>query len=274
MAEKKAVKEKEKKAGKAEPKPPKGVSAKRQSDSKPAAKAGKPLERRKEPKPSKRQEKPSEEPRPEEKPTKPKPSYPGKILTFGRWDTSEVTVEDPGLAGYINLDPIVVPRTSGKFSNTPFHKEKVNITERFMNRLMVPGHRGKKHKLTSGHCVGNTVGLYNDMKEALEIIEKKTGKNPFQVLVVAIENSSLLEEVASYRLGGIIARQAVLVSPQRRLDLALRHLTQGIYRTSFRSRQSLAGVIADELIAASNNDPKSFAVSERNRMEKEAEGAR
>jgi ribosomal protein S7 len=33
-------------------------------------------------------------------------------------------------------------------------------------------------------------------------------------------------------------------------------------------------VIADELIAASNNDPKSFAVSERNRMEKEAEGAR
>jgi small subunit ribosomal protein S7 len=139
---------------------------------------------------------------------------------------------------------------------------------------MVSGHRGKKHKITSGPNVGKTPRLYNTIKEAFIIIEKRTNQNPVQVLVGAIENSALLEEVASYRLGGIIARNSVIASPQRRLDLALRHLTQGIFRSSFRRKKSLAAVIAEDLIAAYNNDSKSFAVSERNRIEKEAEGAR
>jgi small subunit ribosomal protein S7 len=150
----------------------------------------------------------------------------------------------------------------------------MHLIERFMNKLMVSGHRGKKHKITSGPNVGKTARLYNTMKNALEIIEKKTNKNPVQVMVTAVENSALLEEVASYRLGGIIARNSVISSPQRRLDIALRHLSQGIFRASFRSKQSLASVIATEMIAASENDNKSFAVSERNRIEREAEGAR
>ena len=197
-----------------------------------------------------------------------------KILIFNRWDLSEVRVEDPGLVNYINLTPVVVPRSGGKYATTAFHKNKMNIVERFMNKLMVPGHRGKKHKITSGRCVGNTVGLYNDMKKAFETIERKTNKNPVQVLVRAIENSAMLEEVAAYRMGGIIARQAVVVAPQRRLDLALRYLTQGIYKNSFKSRSKLPDVIANELLAAYNSDPKAFAIQERNRIEKEAEGAR
>ena len=46
-----------------------------------------------------------------------------------------------------------------------------------MNRLMNTGHRGKKHKLTSGHHVGNTEVLYNYVKDAFQIIEKRTKKN-------------------------------------------------------------------------------------------------
>jgi small subunit ribosomal protein S7 len=197
-----------------------------------------------------------------------------KILLFNRWDTLEVKINDPGLRNQINLEPIIVPRTDGKFTTKQKDKRKMSIVERFMNKVMVPGHRGKKHKLTSGHFPGNTVTIYNSVKEAFDIIEKKTKKNPAQVLVEAIENSALLEEVASYRLGGIIARNAVIVSPQRRLDIALRHLTQGIYKTSFKNKSPLSHVIADELIAASKNDSKAFAVQERNRIEKEAEGAR
>jgi small subunit ribosomal protein S7 len=198
----------------------------------------------------------------------------GKILIFNRWDLSEVKVEDPGLVNYINLEPVIVPRSGGKHATTAFHKNKMNIVERFMNKLMVPGHRGRKHKRTSGRCVGHTVGLYNDMKEALAIIEKRTGKNPVQVLVGAIENGALMEEVAAYRMGGIIARQAVVVAPQRRLDMSLRHLTQGIYKSKFKSKIPLPEVIANELMAAYSADPKSFAIQERNRIEKEAEGAR
>lgn len=196
-----------------------------------------------------------------------------KLLLFNRWDLSGVKIEDAGLRNYINLTPIVVPRTSGRFT-TDFNKNRMNIVERLMNKLMVPGHRGKKHKLSSGRCPASTNAIYLSVKKALEIIEKRTKTNPVQVLVRAIENSAMLEEIASYRLGGIIARQAVITSPQRRVDLALRHLTQGIYKSGFKSKRSFAEVIADELIAASNNDPKSFAIQERTRAEREAEGAR
>jgi small subunit ribosomal protein S7 len=274
MAAKKPAKKRE---ARANPQKKESKPAGPKKKEKPRPAAGKKPENRKpeKPRPEERKSAPEKPMKPEQVKEKPaKPAYRVKPLLFGRWDMSEVRVSDPGLAGHINLDPVIVPRTSGKFAGMPFHKSRMNIAERFMNRLMVPGHRGKKHKLTSGICVGNSVGLYNDMKLALEILGKKTGKNPMQVLVLALENSSLLEEVASYRMGGIIARQAVLVSPQRRLDLALRHLTQGIYRKSFRNRKPLSEVIAEEILAAYNRESSSFAISERNRIEKEAEGAR
>jgi small subunit ribosomal protein S7 len=197
-----------------------------------------------------------------------------KLLLFNRWDLTDVKVDDPGLRRHINLNPIVIPRSGGRHAPKPFQKEKISIVERLMNKLMVSGHRGKKHKLSSGHQVGDTQGLYKTIKNAFEIIEKRTKKNPVQVLVQAIENSALLEEIASYRLGGIIARSSVVVSPQRRIDIALRHISQGIQKVSFKNKKSLAEVISDELIAASNNDSKSYAVQERNRIEREAEGAR
>jgi small subunit ribosomal protein S7 len=197
-----------------------------------------------------------------------------KILLFNKWDTTQVKVSDAGLRNQINLEPIIVPRTDGRYTTRQKDKRKMSIVERFMNKTMVPGHRGKKHKITSGRLPGNTITVYNSVKEAFEAVEKKTKKNPVQVLVDAVENSALLEEVASYRLGGIIARNAVIISPQRRLDLALRHLTQGIYKVSFSNKATFSQVIAEELIAASNNDSKSFAIQERNRVEKEAEGAR
>lgn len=197
-----------------------------------------------------------------------------KILLFNRWDLSGVVVEDAGLNRQINLRPLIVPRTGGRYATEGMHKNEVNIVERLINKLMVPGHTGKKHKITSGKCPGSTQALYKAMKEAFEIIEKKTGKNPVQVLVKAIESSAVLEEVAAYRLGGIIARKAVIVSPRRRLDLSLKFLAQGIYRKKFKKSKRLPAVIADELIDAAAGDTKSLAVSEKNRLEREAEGAR
>jgi small subunit ribosomal protein S7 len=75
-------------------------------------------------------------------------------------------------------------------------------------------------------------------------------------------------------MGGMIARKAVITSPQRRLDLALRYITQGIFRSSFKKKTDLPNAIANELMAIYNNDNKSLAIRERNRLEKEAEGAR
>ncbi len=195
-------------------------------------------------------------------------------LVFGKWSTKDVVVEDPGLVRYINLKPVYVPRSAGRFTRSGIHKEKINIIERFINKLYVAGHRGKKHKLTSGVNVGKYQMLYKNIKEAFEIIEKKTKKNPVQVLVKAIENAALYEEVVGYRVGGIIARKAVVTSPQRRLDVALRLIAQDIQSSAFKSKKKLSQVIADEIIEIYNNDSRNNVIRERARIEKEAEGAR
>lgn len=197
-----------------------------------------------------------------------------KMLLFNKWDLGEVKVEDAGLERHINLSPFIVPRTSGRFTQLTIRKKHMSIVERFMNKLMIPGHKGKKHKLTSGRCCGNIATIYKAVEEAFSIIHQKTKKNPVEVLVRAIENSAMLEEIAAYRLGGIIARRAVITSPQRRVDVALRHLTQGVYNSGFKSRKGFPEAIAEELILAANGDKKSFAISERMRVEREAEGAR
>ena len=195
------------------------------------------------------------------------------MLLFGRWNTGDLSVEDPGLAKYINLKPIVVPRTYGRKSGD-FRKNEMNIVERFMNKLQVTGHTGKRHKRTSGMFTGNYQTIMRETEKAFEIIEEKTKKNPVQTLVNAIEKSALYEEIAAYQLGGIIARKAVITSPQRRIDLALRLITQGIYKSTFKNRKTLGEVIAFDLIAIANEDPKTLPIRERNRIEKEAEGAR
>ncbi|RLI99400.1 MAG: 30S ribosomal protein S7 [Candidatus Aenigmatarchaeota archaeon] len=196
------------------------------------------------------------------------------MMLFGRWDLSQVKVEDPGLVRYINLAPVFVPRTCGRFSTNNVYKTKISIVERFINKLYVSGHRGKKHKLTSGRNVGKSQMLYNTVKKAFEIIEQRTKQNPVQVLVKAIENAALYEEVVGYRVGGIIARKAVVTSPQRRVDVALRLIAQNIQSVAFKNKKSLEEVIADELISIYNNDTRNNVIRERLRIEKEAEGAR
>jgi small subunit ribosomal protein S7 len=196
------------------------------------------------------------------------------VLLFNRWDFTGVEIRDLGLKKYMNLTPVVVPKTSGKYGTVSIHKAKMSIIERFITKLFVPGHRGKKHKLTSGHVVGNYQRVYNAISDAFDIIEKRTKKSPIQVLVSAIENGALYEEVMGYRVGGIIARKAVIVSPQRRLDVALKLIAQNIFSKAFHSKKTFPEVIAEELIELANNDQRNNVIRERQRIEKEAEGAR
>lgn len=197
-----------------------------------------------------------------------------EIKIFGKW-SSKVEVKDLGLKRYINLKPKISPRSCGRYAKTQFYKSEMHIVERLITHLMVPGHRGKKHVLSSGRVVGKYITTYNLVKKAFERIENKLGLNPIEVLVRAVENTALREEIAAYQVGGIIVRKAVVTSPQRRVDLALRHLAQAAYRKAFGKKLSMVDALADELIAAYNNDAsKSEAVREKERIEKEAEGSR
>ncbi len=192
---------------------------------------------------------------------------------FGIWDTSEVEVRDPSLKAYINLKPVLVPHTMGRHTK-PFGKAEVNIVERLINKVMVTGHEGKKHKRTSGRNTGKKLLAASLVKEALMIVEKRTKKNPIQVLVDALINAGPREETTRLKYGGIAYHQSVDVAPQRRLDEALRFIANGAARQAFKSKKSYAEALADEIIAAANYDLKCYSIAKKEEIERVAKAAR
>ncbi len=196
-----------------------------------------------------------------------------ELKLFGIWDTSKVEVVDLGLKRYINLNPILVPKTSGRNVKIRFHKSKNPIVERLINKLMIPGHKGKKHRLTSYRCTGK-LKSYDIVKEAFKKIEKKTNMNPVSVFIKALENSAPREEITTIEYGGARYPQAVDCSPQRRIDIALRMMVQGAYGKSFNSKRKITDTLADEIINAYNNDNKSNAIAKKNELERQSDSAR
>jgi small subunit ribosomal protein S7 len=194
------------------------------------------------------------------------------IKLFGKWD-SDVKVNDIGIRGYINLEPRYLPRSAG-IHRQRFHKSGMHIIERLATHLTVTGHTGKRHRVTSGKFGGRMYNSLDVVERALSIIEKKENKNPIQVLIDAIQNAAVREEIISYQLGSIIAREAVITAPQRRIDKALRFFAQGAYKKSFNKKKSFADALADEIIAAARGSGDSYAVKEKERIEREAGGAR
>lgn len=194
---------------------------------------------------------------------------------FDRWETEDVEVKDPGLKDYIKMDGMLAPiRSHGRHASERFEKSDVHLVERLMNHLMGPGHRGKKHKISSGKCGGNYQKIYKIMKDALREIEDRTDENPAEVLLGAVEKTALREEVSSYQVGSIIRRKAVITSPQRRVDLSLRHMAQGAYSNSVGSAKPMYKCLADEILAAYKGNRDSYAVRQKERLEREAAGAR
>jgi small subunit ribosomal protein S7 len=183
-------------------------------------------------------------------------------LLFSKW-SPEVEIRDPGLERYISLAQIYVLHTMGRHEHHKFHKSRLNIIERLINNLMRPGkNSGKK-----GRAI-------NFVKNAFEIIHLRTGQNPVQVLVQAVENSAPCEDTTRISYGGIAYHQAVDISPQRRIDLALRFITEGSIKAAFNNPRPFEECLAEELILAANKDTGSHAQQKRNEMERVARHAR
>ncbi|MED5485327.1 MAG: 30S ribosomal protein S7, partial [Candidatus Thermoplasmatota archaeon] len=184
-------------------------------------------------------------------------------LVFGKWDSSEITCADPGLAKYINLKQVGTPHTGGKHANTWFGKSKLSLSERYINNLMRTGkYTGKKQSAAKA------------FKGALDIINEKTGQNPLQTFVDAIINSAQREEITRIRFGAVSQPKAVDSSPSRRLDTAIRNLAKGATQGTSKSKRSLKDCIVNELIKASNGDATSFAISKKEEIERIAASAR
>ena len=197
-----------------------------------------------------------------------------EIKLFGKWSVDGIKVSDIGLKPYINLSPRFVIKTGGRNAKSRFHKSYYNIVERLMNKLMIPGHRSKKHKLTSGRCTGKAVKVYNIVERALELVEKKTNMNPIGILVKAIENSATREEVITIEYGGAKYPKAGECAPQRRIDLTLRIMTQNSYQKSFNSKKSIEKTLADEIVFAYEKNSNSAAIQKKLEIERQADSSR
>ena len=190
-------------------------------------------------------------------------TQPAEIKLFQKWSFKEITVKDIGLQRYLNLTPMVAPHSMGRHEHQRFRKAKVNIVERLINGLMRSGkNAGKKAKAT------------NIVKEAFEIINVRTGKNPVEILVQAVENSSPCEDTTRISMGGVVYHLSVDVAPQRRIDLSLRHITEGARAQSINNPRSIQETLADDLVLAANKDIKSAAIAKRNEIERVAQSSR
>ena len=161
---------------------------------------------------------------------------------FDLYDLSKIKIEDPGLKKVINLKPKLILKSQGR-NVQKLGQTKINVVERLMNKLATAGHRGKKHRIEKGNATGKYSKNMKIVLEALKIIEKKTNKNPVQVLVTAIEKSAPRDEITVIEYGGARYPQAVDVSPLRRVNLAIKHLIHGAStELLIRKKQLLRGL--------------------------------
>lgn len=196
-----------------------------------------------------------------------------KFKIFDVYETEEIKIEDPGLKQFINLQPKLILKSHGR-NTQKFGQTKVNILERLMNRIGVSGHRGKKHKIGKGNATGKYSKNMKIVLNAFKMIEKKTQKNPIAVLIKAIENSAPRDGITVIEYGGARYPQAVDISPLRRVNLALRWITQGASDKAFNKKKNITEGLAEEIMLAAEKNGESFAFRKKNESEKQADSAR
>ncbi len=198
------------------------------------------------------------------------------IKLFNKWSFENIEVKDWTLENYINLRPVIIPHTAGRHEHKRFWKTtKISVIERFVNRLLAPGFIGSKikgHK--SSYSSGKKSKLLRNLENAFTLLELNIGKNPIQVLIDAICNAAPREETTRIAMGGRSYASAVDVSPQRRVDLAIKYLVQAIGSSSHSSERPFAANISRELTLASRGNIESKAIKRKDEVERIAVSAR
>uniref|UniRef100_A0A663FII6 Ribosomal protein S5 n=2 Tax=Accipitrinae TaxID=8955 RepID=A0A663FII6_AQUCH len=99
-------------------------------------------------------------------------------------------------------------------------------------------------------------------------------QNPLQVLVNAIINSGPREDSTRIGRAGTVRRQAVDVSPLRRVNQAIWLLCTGAREAAFRNIKTIAECLADELINAAKGSSNSYAIKKKDELERVAKSNR
>lgn len=185
---------------------------------------------------------------------------------FNRWTFDDVDVEDISLQDYIAIKGnkvVYTPHTAGRYARKRFRKAQCPVVERLACCMMQHGRNsGKKAK------------AMRIVRSTLEIIYLLTDQNPIQVLVNAIINSGPREDSTRVGSAGVVRRQAVDMSPFRRVNYALYLITTGAREAAFRNIKTISECLADEIINAAKGSSNSYAIKKKDEIERVAKANR
>lgn len=129
------------------------------------------------------------------------------------------------------------------------------VVTKLINNIMLDGKKGVAQNIVYG---------------AFEIVAEKTGKDPLEVFLQAMENIMPVLEVKARRVGGATYQVPMEVRPERRQTLGLRWLT--IYSRQ-RSERTMKERLANEIMDAVNNLGSSIKKKEETHKMAEANRA-
>lgn len=112
------------------------------------------------------------------------------------------------------------------------------------------------------------------VRHTLELIHVLTDQNPVQLLVDAVINSGPREDSTRVGSAGAVKRQAVDVSPFRRVNYALYLMAMGARESAFRNVKTIAECLADEIINAARGSSNSYAIKKKDEIERVAKANR
>jgi small subunit ribosomal protein S5e len=189
-----------------------------------------------------------------------------EVKLFGKWSFDDVEVNDISLEDYLAVKTKYArftAHTAGRYQKRRFRKAQCPIVERLTNSLMMHGRNNGK-KLMAARIVSH----------AFDIVHLLTDQNPIQVLVDAIINGGPREDATRIGSAGVVRRQAVDVSPLRRVNQAIWLITTGAREASFRNIKTIPECLADELINAAKGSSNSYAIKKKDEIERVAKANR
>ena len=187
---------------------------------------------------------------------------------FSKWSYDDIKIEDPCFIDYIAVkstkSQVYIPHTAGRYQAKKFRKALCPIVERLVGSMQF-----------SGRNTGKKVKAIRIVRHAFEIIHLLTGKNPIEVFVNAILAAGPREDSTRIGSGGVVRKQAVDVSPMRRVNQAIYLISNGARDKAHKSIKSIAECLADEIVNVEKGNTQScFALKKKEEIEKVAKGNR
>jgi len=190
-----------------------------------------------------------------------------EVKLFNKFSFEDVNVNtDMALTDYIAAkagNACYLPHSAGRWQKKRFKKAQCPIVERMTNSLMMHGRNNGKKMLA-----------VRIMRHTCDIIALLTGENPVQVIVDAVVNSGPREDSCRIGSAGVVRRQAIDVSPLRRVNQAIWLLTTGARDAAFRNIKTIAECLAEEIINAAKGSSNSYAIKKKDEIERVAKANR